>query len=80
MQNNVTLTEKDEGKSVVNSRGDEVGRVVEIDHGAAHVEPDPGLTDTIKAKMGWAEGDEETYQVDEDSIDSVSENEVRLNN
>ncbi len=80
MKNNVTLTEKDEGKSVVNSRGDEIGRVVEVDHGTAHVEPDPGLTDTIKAKMGWAEGDEETYRLDEDSIESVSENEVRLNN
>jgi hypothetical protein len=79
MQNDVTLTEDDEGKRVVNAAGDEVGRVIEVKQGTAHVEPDPGLTDTIKSKMGWGESDADTYRLDADGIERVSGNEIHLN-
>lgn len=79
MQNDVTLTEDDEGKSVVSTDGDEVGRVMKVEHGTAHVEPDPGLTDTIKSKLGWGDGDEDTYSLDSERIETVTDDEVRLN-
>lgn len=79
MQNNVTLTEDDEGKKVVNKNGDEVGRVVEVQHGTAQIDPDPGLTDTIKSKLGWADSDEESYRLDADSVERVSDDEIHLN-
>lgn len=74
----VELTEEDEGKTVV--RGDDsVGRVVEVDHGTAYIDPDPGITDTIKSKLGWGEREsEDTYPLQEASIESVTDDEVRL--
>ncbi len=79
MHEDVTLTEEDEGKTVVNSSGDQVGRVIEVQHGTAHVEPDPGLADTIRFKLGWGEGDEDSYQLDAGSVENVSDSEVHLN-
>lgn len=78
MRDNETLTEDDEGKNVVNSSGDQIGRVVNVEHGRAHVDPDPGLTDTIRSKLGWGEDDEEDYMLDSSSIETVSDNEIRL--
>lgn len=78
MQDRVTLTENDEGKSVVNVNGDQVGRVIEVQNGKAYVEPDPGLTDTIRSKLGWGEADEGDYQLDSSSIRSVSDDEIHL--
>jgi len=79
MDSDTTLTDADEGKTVVNQHGDNVGRVIEVSAGAAHVDPDPGLTDTIKSKLGWGENDEDTYRLDESSIDEVTDDEIRLN-
>lgn len=80
MQSDITLTEDDEGKRVSNANGDEIGRVVEVKHGTAYVEPDPGLTDTLLAKLGWAESDEDSYRLDPDRVESVTDNEIRLKN
>jgi hypothetical protein len=78
MQDDTTLTEEDEGKHVVNATGDSIGRVVKVQHGKAHVDPDPGLTDTIMAKLGWGDQDEETYELDSSIIESVTGDEVRI--
>ena len=78
MRSDVTLTEDDEGKNVVNADGDTVGRVTSVEHGKAHVDPDPGLADTIRSKLGWGDADEDNYQLDASSIESVSDNEIRL--
>lgn len=78
MQDDTTLTTADEGKDVVNATGDTIGRVVEVQHGTAHVDPDPGLTDSIMSKLGWAESDEETYQLDGSAIETVKDDEIRI--
>lgn len=78
MQNDVTLTEDDEGKNVVNANGEQVGRVVAVEHGQAHLDPDPGLTDTIRSKLGWGNDDDESFRLDNSSIESVSDNEIHL--
>jgi hypothetical protein len=79
MSGRTKLTEHDEGKRVVNARGDEVGRVIEIKHGNAYVDPDPGLTETFMSKLGWGDGqDEDTYRLDENDIETVTDDEVRL--
>lgn len=72
------VTEDDEGKKVVNTRGDKIGMVTEIRHGTAYVNPDPGITDTIRSKLGWDEADEDDYALDESRIASVNDNEIRL--
>ena len=71
------VTEDDEGKEVVH--GDQtVGRIVDVEHGTAHVDPDPGITDTIKSKLGWGDRDEDTYPLQEDSIEEITDDEIRL--
>lgn len=79
MRDNVTLTADDEGKNVINAEGDQVGRVVEVERGTAKVDPDPGLTDAIRSKLGWGEADKESYLVDAGSVENVSDNEIHLN-
>ena len=72
------FTDDDVGKTVVNANGDDVGIVAEVDHGTAHVEPDPGITDTIKAKLGWSGRDTETYPLQEGAVAEVTGDAVRL--
>ncbi|WP_247000300.1 hypothetical protein [Halosolutus gelatinilyticus] len=72
------FTDDDVGKSVVNANGDEVGIIADVEHGTAHVEPDPGITDTIKAKLGWGGSDEDTYPLQEGSVARVTNDEVHL--
>ena len=72
------LSDSDEGKTVVSSAGDKIGIIKEVSRGAAHVDPDPGITDELKSKMGWADRDEDTYPLDESNIDAVTDDEVRL--
>lgn len=78
MQDDTTLSDSDEGKEVVNANGETIGRVVDVQHGTAHVDPDPGLTDSIMSKLGWADSDEETYQLDSSAIESVTDDEIRI--
>lgn len=78
MQDDTTLTSADEGKDVLNASGDTIGRVVEVQHGTAHVDPDPGLTDSIMSKLGWAESDEDTYQLDSSAIETVTDDEIHI--
>lgn len=79
MSSKTKLTEHDEGKRVADFRGDEVGRVIEVEHGDAYVDPDPGLTETFMSKLGWGDGqDEDTYRLDRNDIEAVTDDEVRL--
>lgn len=72
------LTDNDEGKRVMTSDGDEIGMISEVRGGRAYVDPDPGMFDTIKAKLNWGEADEETYPIDADDVADVTGDEVRL--
>lgn len=68
----------DVGKTVVNANGEEVGIVATVEHGTAEVEPNPGITDTIKAKLGWGERGDDTYPLQEDAVQRVTDSEIRL--
>jgi|AntRauMinimDraft_4_1070384.scaffolds.fasta_scaffold00027_10 hypothetical protein len=78
MPDEVTLTAADEGKTVVTADGDPIGRVISVDQGTAYVDPDPKLTDTIRSQRDPGEADRKNYQLDTASIESVSDNEIRL--
>ena len=71
-------TDDEEGKRVVTSDGDEIGMVSAVRDGRPHVDPDPGMTDSIKASLGWGDADEETYALDDDRVESVTDDEIRL--
>jgi hypothetical protein len=78
MATDTELTDSDEGKKVIGADGNEVGRVVEVSHGTAHVDPDPDISDTIMTKLGWGSRSEDTYPLQEEKIDSVTDDEIRL--
>lgn len=72
------ITDDDVGKRIVDADGTEVGMVVDVEHGTAHVEPDPGITDSIKATLGWSDSGEDTYPLQEAAISRVTDDEIRL--
>jgi hypothetical protein len=72
------LTEDDEGKPVVSGDGDEIGMITEVRGGTAHVDPDPGMFDSVKAKLNWGDAGEDTYPLEADKVADVTDDEVRI--
>lgn len=72
------ITDEDEGKRVVDSGGRKIGIVTEVKSGTAYVNADPGLTDTIRSKLGWGDADKDDYALEKNRIDNVTDDEVRL--
>ena len=72
------LTAEAEGKRVVDQDGTTIGTVSSVEGSRAHVHPDPGVSETIKSKLGWGNADDETYPIDEADIESVGDDEVML--
>ncbi|MFP8956307.1 PRC-barrel domain-containing protein [Natrialbaceae archaeon A-CW3] len=68
----------DEGKPVVNANGDRIGIVEDVRDGTAYINPDPGVTDTIKSKLGWGAVTEENYELDMTNVDQITDDEIRL--
>lgn len=72
------FTDDDVGKRVVNANGDTIGLVSGVDAGSAYVDPDPGLTDKIRSRLGWDDVDETDYALDPSHVDAVTDDEIRL--
>ncbi|WP_247002619.1 PRC-barrel domain containing protein [Halosolutus gelatinilyticus] len=72
------ITRADEGKRVLNTDGTEVGLLVAVEEGRGYVDPDPGLADTIKAKLGWGSASERAHPLDEGSIEEITDDAVYL--
>ncbi|GAB3031288.1 hypothetical protein [Natronobiforma cellulositropha] len=73
-----TVTEDDVGKTVVNAGGETVGVVAAVDASGARVDPSPGVTDTIRAALGWESATAEALPLDQRAIESITDDEVRL--
>ncbi|MFC6723150.1 hypothetical protein ACFQE1_01835 [Halobium palmae] len=74
----VSFTEDDEGKVVVDASGNTLGLVTGIEDGTASVDPDPSLTETVKADMGWANTESDEYTVDESAVETKAEEKLHL--
>lgn len=72
------LTDQDEGKPVVDADGEKVGVVSTVKGGKAYVDPDPSVTDQLMRKLGWGDVDEDHYPLEQDRIDAVTDDEIRL--
>ncbi|MFB6164346.1 MAG: hypothetical protein ABEJ31_04230 [Haloarculaceae archaeon] len=68
----------DVGKPVVVPTGDQVGMVTAVEDGVAYVDPHPGLTEKVSAALGWGGADEEDFVLDDDRIDRITNDAVRL--
>lgn len=73
----VQITEDHVGADVVDGDGEQVGIVTAVEHGTAHVDPDPGITEKLKTTLGWAETDG-TYPLQEEAVRTVTDDEIRL--
>jgi hypothetical protein len=71
------FSEDDQGKSVVMG-GEKVGMIQRVEGGKAYVDPDPNLTDRVKATLDWGDMDEDTYPLQDDMVDTITDDEVRL--
>lgn len=69
-------SEDDAGKDVIDSTGETIGIVSDVEEGTLHVESDPGLTDSIKATLGW--GDTEDAQTIESQYIAEIDDAVHL--
>jgi hypothetical protein len=74
------LDDRDVGKDVIDANDQKVGVVTEVDEDANRlfVDPNPGLAERIKTRLGWEGHDEDAYSVEADRIDDVTGDEVRL--
>ena len=75
------LTVDDEGKRVLNTNGKEIGVVDEVGASVAFVEPGAEMPESIKSRLSRdrdVAGGMERYQLDEDHIDEITKNEIRL--
>ncbi len=72
------ITDDDEGKPVVGSEGQALGMVEEVRGDTAYINPEPGIVDRIKSKLGWGDADEDDYAIDEQHIEQITDDEVQL--
>lgn len=72
------VSDDEQGKDVVTTNGDRVGMVKEVRNGRAYVDPDPSLTDSIRSALGWSESESGDYELTEDRIESISDDEIRV--
>lgn len=73
-----TFTEDDLEKAVENANGEVVGTVTVVEDDAAHVEPNPGVVDSIRAALGWRGSHDETVTIHDDAVDEITGETIRL--
>ncbi|WP_435100398.1 hypothetical protein [Halarchaeum sp. P4] len=73
-----TLTDEDVGKVLRDIEGEELGVVTAVEGNTAWVDPDPGIGDAVLAALGWSAKDEDDYTVDGELVDTVTNEEVRV--
>ncbi|GAB3041240.1 PRC-barrel domain containing protein [Natronobiforma cellulositropha] len=76
--NRTTLSGDDLGKRVLNADGTEVGRIVHVEPGRAYVDPNPGLLDTLRAKLGWGTVTDTAHPLDDGSVAEITDDAIRL--
>ncbi|WP_137283708.1 PRC-barrel domain containing protein [Halorussus salinisoli] len=76
------FTQDDEGASVFDADREKIGVVVEVRDGDAYVEPEPSLTEELKAKLDWGshEADRDAYALESEWIDDIEDGEILLRN
>lgn len=72
------ITDEDEGKKVMDADGEEIGMVSSVRGGTAYVDPNPGIGDSLMAKLGWEDVEEDDYPLDESSVDQITEDGIHL--
>lgn len=66
----------DKGKTVVDTRGREIGMVEDVRGDTMYVAPDPSLTDSIRSKLGGGASDEDALPVSPEFVGRIEDDVV----
>ncbi|WP_049900442.1 hypothetical protein [Natrinema sp. J7-1] len=72
----IDLSHHDQGKDVVDESGQQIGMVAEVEGQTVYIDPEPGLTDRLKARLDWGGHGDEDYPVDSAQILEITADEV----
>ncbi|ELY70048.1 hypothetical protein [Natrinema versiforme] len=72
----VELSRDDQGKAVLDESGQQIGMVAEVEDQTAYVDPEPGLTDRLKARLDWGSHGDDDYPVESSQITEITDDEV----
>lgn len=62
---------------VMDSEGQRIGTIHEVERGVAHVKPASRLSQSMRRKLGW-EGEEETYELRSSRVERFDDDGVHL--
>jgi hypothetical protein len=74
----VELSADDRGKDVVDEDGKTIGIVAEVEGQTAYIDPEPGLTDRLKARLNWGGHGDDDYPIETAKIAEITDDEVVL--
>ena len=63
----------DRGKDVVDTRGQDIGMVAEVEGDTMYVDPAPSLTGKISSTLGWGDKDADQLPVPPDFVQRIDE-------
>jgi len=72
----IELSQDEQGKDVIDESGQQIGMVAEVEGQTAYVDPKPGLTDRLKARLDWGSHGDKDYPVDASQIKEITDDEV----
>ena len=72
------LGDVNEGDSVIDNEGETIGIVTAVEGNEIYVDPDPGITEKLSAKLGWVDEDDAEYTVEADDVAGVEDGDVHL--
>jgi hypothetical protein len=74
------LSTADEGKVLMDTEGEEIGIVTEVDtdEQVAYVEPDPSYSEAVVQGLGFGGADEDDIEVPADTVATVTDTELRV--
>lgn len=74
------LSTEDEGKFLMDVKGEQIGIVTEIDpiEQVAYVDPEPSLTNAWIQSLGRGDAGEEDLEIPAENIETITDSEVRV--
>ncbi len=74
------LSTEDEGKFLMDVRGEQIGIVTEVDpiEQVAYVDPEPTLTNAWIQSLGRGGAGEDDLEIPSDNIETITDSEVRV--
>jgi hypothetical protein len=74
------LSTADEGKFLMDVEATQIGVVTEVDtdEQVAHVDPEPGIAESVVQGFGFGDASEDDIEVPGESVETVTDTELRV--